>query len=353
MFNRTRLQLTLWYLAIIMVVSFCFSTTIYQMVSQEVERFAYAQRLRIERAQQLDQQGIWIPSSPVPPPMSSFDTDLVWESKQRIIILLLFVNGIVLFASGGLGYFLAGKTLEPIQDMVDEQSRFISDASHELRTPLTALKTAMEVALRDTNFSTKDARQLIEENITDVNKLQLLSDQLLQLSHYQMPQAQLEKQSLEMQRVLEQAVNKMKILAQEKHIAIDFRAKSAFVNGNYQSLTDLIVILLDNAIKYSPSQSTIAVYNENSDTKAILYVKDQGIGISEKDIPHIFDRFFRADAARNKNQAGGYGLGLSIAKKIVRLHKGSIKVVTELGKGSLFIIRLPLLKDEKSMRSSA
>jgi len=352
MFNRTRIQLTLWYLAIIMVVSFCFSATIYEMVSGEVERFAYAQRLRLERTQQLERQGLWI-SSPVPPPMSTFDTDLVIESKQRIVVLLLFVNGIVLFASGGLGYFLAGKTLEPIQDMVDEQSRFISDASHELRTPLTALKTAMEVALRDTNFSTKDARQLIEDNITDVNKLQLLSDQLLQLSQYQIPQKQLEKQPIDIQKVLEQAVHRIQILAREKNITIDFRAKSAIVNGDFQSLHDLIVILLDNAIKYSPVQSTITIYNENSDTKAILYVKDQGIGISDKDIPHIFDRFFRADAARNKNQTGGYGLGLSIAKKIVRLHKGSIKVVSELSKGSVFIIRLPLIKDEKNLSSSA
>ena len=82
-------------------------------------------------------------------------------------------------------------------------------------------------------------------------------------------------------------------------------------------------------------------------------MKDQGIGISDKDIPHIFDRFFRADAARNKNQTGGYGLGLSIAKKIVRLHKGSIKVVSELSKGSVFIIRLPLIKAEKPLPSTA
>src|SRR3990167_5772072 len=173
MFSKARFKLTVWYLLIIMLISTGFSGVIYKVLTAELDRFSHMQRLRIESRVRSIQPRIFV------------DPDLAEETKQRLIVFLLIINSGILFVSGILAYFLAGKTLRPIKEMVDEQNRFISDASHELRTPLTSIKTAMEVSLRDKNLTLKDSKKLIGESIDEVNKLQLLSDELLQLAQYQ------------------------------------------------------------------------------------------------------------------------------------------------------------------------
>ena len=107
-------------------------------------------------------------------------------------------------------------------------------------------------------------------------------------------------------------------------------------------MTDLLVIILDNAIKYSNEKKSIFITSKKIDKKIFVFVKDQGIGISKKDLPYIFDRFYRADSARAKKDSGGYGLGLSIAKKIIEVHQGEIKMESKLGKGTTVIISLPV-----------
>jgi len=113
------------------------------------------------------------------------------------------------------------------------------------------------------------------------------------------------------------------------------------VNGNATLLTQLFTILLDNAVKYSPEGGEIELKATSSAKDISLTIIDQGVGISNEDLHHIFDRFYRADTSRTKNQTDGYGLGLSIAEKIVTIHGGKIKAVSEVGKGSIFTIFLP------------
>src|SRR5574340_425624 len=144
MFRSARLKLTAWYLLIIMLVSMFFSIVIYRVLTAELDRFAQLQQTRIERSFENTQ---FMPSIPM------IDLELVAEFKKRIILSLLFINCSILLFSGWFGFILAGKTLQPIQDMVEDQKRFISDASHELRTPITALKTMLEVGLRDKKMS--------------------------------------------------------------------------------------------------------------------------------------------------------------------------------------------------------
>lgn len=332
MFHSARLKLTAWYLLIIMVISLSFSTVIYHMFSVEVERFSRIQRLRIERG--LDNL--------TPPPRIVFDETFVNEEQERVIVFLALVNLGVLVLSGGLGYFLAGRTLLPIADMVDEQHRFISDASHELRTPLTALKSSLEVNLRDPKLTLTDAKKLMKESVTDVNKLQSLSDALLQLAQYQTPTTVVKFTRIQLATVIQTAIHRIEGLAKQKHISIRNDTSPITMEANEYGLTDLLIILLDNAIKYSAHNSSVTVNAKRIDDTVAINIIDHGVGISSGDIPHIFDRFYRADAARSKETADGYGLGLSIAKKIVKQHNGTINVASTLKKGTTFTICLPL-----------
>lgn len=333
MFQSARLKLTAWYLLILMFISICFSAVIYNVWITEVERFAAIQRTRIERRLYGTRINMnW--AVPI--------DDLVAETKSRIFLFLASVNGAILIVAGGLGYVLAGRTMQPIQQMVDEQNRFISDASHELKTPLTSLKTAIEVSLRDTDLTLPQAKQLMKESIDEVDKLQMLSEGLLQLAQYQLPAAKTSFEKIQVSAVIAQATRTVQSLASKKEISIVVEQTPLTLDGNAFGLIDLFVIILDNAIKYSPEKTTIHLSVKKQTGMAVIQIQDQGIGIAKKDIPHIFDRFYRADDARVKAGQGGYGLGLSIAKKIVDTHQGTIAVKSAPHKGTLFIVQLPL-----------
>jgi signal transduction histidine kinase len=281
-------------------------------------------------------------NQPMVPPVL-FDQEIIGEIKRRIIFGLIVINGIILVTAGGLGYFLAGKTLKPIADMVDEQNRFISDASHELRTPLTSLKTAMEVELRDKKIDLPSTKKLMRDNLVEINKLQSLSEGLLQLAQYKSGDNNLKFEKLSVKKIVTEAINSILLIAREKKIKIINNTKDYKIKGNKYSLIDLFVIILDNAIKYSGEEKTVIVDSEKEDGTVKILIKDLGIGIGEKDLPHVFDRFYRTEKARERKGAGGYGLGLAIAKKIVEAHHGEIKIESKLNKGTTIIIILPSL----------
>ncbi|HEX8923152.1 MAG TPA: HAMP domain-containing sensor histidine kinase [Patescibacteria group bacterium] len=334
MFNRARLKLTAWYLLIILLISVCFSFVIYQELSNEVDRLARASRLRAQRSFEIN---------PFIPPPPVIDDDVLLEVKHHLILNLLAINGGIIVLSGALGYFLAGRTLRPIQQMLDDQNQFISDASHELRTPLTSLKTALEVNLRDKNLTLNDAKTLIEENIDDVNKLQSLSDSLLKLAQFQKPTQVLNLSDCDLKAIIAKAVKRIEPMAHAKSISLKTSLPPhLFLIADADNLVDLFVILLDNAVKYSPKGKVVLITSTQSDKSVTINVTDQGIGIEPDALPHIFDRFYRSDSARGRSGSGGYGLGLSIAQKIISRHHGSVFVKSQPGQGTTFSVTLPL-----------
>lgn len=334
MFKSARLKLTAWYLIIIMLISGAYSLGIYRVHSLELERFSHDQHMRIERRLR---EGRFTPEMQNRMRHQLFmGNELIDEARRRLAVELLFINGVILLVAGGIGYFLAGKTLRPIKNMVDEQHRFISDASHELRTPLTALKTSMEVHLRDKKLTLPEAKKLIEESIIDVDRLQALSDGLLQLATYEKANNHSVFESLSLLELVNEAVRKINPLAKQKHITIENKVKEGNINGNKCSLINLFVILLENAVKYSPEKSQIEIASQNINKQTSITVKDHGSGIDKKDVPHIFDRFYRADKSRTSQSTPGYGLGLSIAKKIMDEHNGIIEVKSKVGEGTTF-----------------
>lgn len=330
MFKKARLKLTGWYLLIIMSVSILFSLIVYQESTLELGRGLRMQALRFNSRERVME----ITSTNQPP--HPFDISVLEEAQKRIAMQLLFINLGILILSGLSAYFLAGKTLKPIEKVLDEQKRFISDASHELRTPLTALKSEIEVALRDKKLNLKEAQKLLQSNLEEVDKMQSLSNYLLTLSRYQNTQLKLDHEIVKTSEAIQQALINTKKIASIKNIKIFSKGKDVELETNYVSLVELLTILLDNAIKYSRKEGSIIISTKSDKRKVYISVSDEGIGIKASDLPYIFNRFYRADISRNKTQVEGYGLGLSIAKSIADMLKGKITVESRPNKGSTF-----------------
>jgi signal transduction histidine kinase len=319
MFNNARIKLTAWYLLIIMFISTSFSFVIYHGMMNEVRRFSRIQRIRMER----------------------IDENIFDEIRQRILIELGIINIFIFITSGGLGYFLAEKTLRPIQEMVEEQNRFISDASHEIRTPLTSLKSSFEVNLRDKNLNLDQAKKVIKESINDVDKLQQLTDSLLNLTQYQKSNKQY-FQPVQIKKIIDQSIQKLKNQINNKQIKVIVKINDQKVNGVELDLVNAFANIIDNAVKYSSNGTIIKIQSRIINSQLNVEIKDQGIGIDKKDIPLIFDRFYRVDQSRSKTKIIGYGLGLSIVKNIIENHHGKIIVNSRLKKGTTFIVTLPI-----------
>jgi two-component system, OmpR family, sensor histidine kinase CiaH len=311
-----------------MTISVLFSSLVYRGVTVEIERGVHLQALRM------------VPLDDFLPP--NFQDQIIDEARSRIIEELFVLNFAILITSGCAGYFLAGKTLKPISEMVEEQKQFIADASHEIRTPLTSIKTEIEVAMRDKKLDLTEAKEILQSNLEEIDKLKMLSDYLLNINKYQNLKDNLNFEVIDLGLEVSNSINSVKSLAKAKKIEIVSDLVEIKIRGNRQSIFELSTILLDNAIKYSSQSEKIQVRVYGDKHHAIFLVEDHGVGIKNSDISHVFDRFFRADSSRTKNQISGFGLGLSIAKSIVDLHRGRITVNSELGKGTKFIVTLPM-----------
>ncbi len=306
-----------------MLVSMSFSVIIYRVLTAEFTRLQRVEKIRIQRG---------IPNLPI-----FIDNEVIIETKNRIALNLFSINLVIFGASAVAGYFLAGRTLKPISDMMDEQNRFISDASHELRTPLTALKSEIEVNLRSNNLTLVKSKKLLQSNLEEVNNLQALSDNLIKLTGNN----NLSIEHINLAGVIKDATRRVSVAAKMKHIKITSEISNISLNGNALLLTELFIILLDNAVKYSAGGKSIHITAKKDDGHVSIRITDHGYGIHREDIPHIFDRFWRADKSRTKSDVSGYGLGLAIAKQIVERHDGSIDVESIPGKGTTFTISLP------------
>ncbi|MFI5265575.1 MAG: sensor histidine kinase [Candidatus Levyibacteriota bacterium] len=327
-FENARLKLTAWYCLFIMFISVLFSVVIFTEANRELTHFERIQRTRVEYE-------LSNPQTQRPPTLNPQE---ISDARMRLLFTLILVDAGILVFSGFAGYFLAGRTLKPIKKNMEEQYRFVTDASHELRTPLTSLRSEIEVGLRSKNLAAEEARLLLESNLEEVIALQALSNNLLELSQNGNRIDASLMRPVPLERVIAQAIKKVDSLAHAKQIKIENKIKNATVKGIEDRLVELFVILLDNAIKYSPKKKTVTVSSKIANGKVEISVIDRGIGISGKDILHIFDRFYRAESS--KFASHGYGLGLSIAKKITESHNGTITVTSEPDKNTTFTVSL-------------
>lgn len=326
-FHSARVRLTIIYTAILTLVLTIFSVIIYTLAMEEVYRSVQEVRVRLR-----DEYGIFMR----PERVIVIDTEALNIARKNIIARLLFANIIVLSVASGASYSLAGKTLKPIQQITKQQQQFLTDASHELRTPLTVMKSTTEVNLRDKHLTLENARSALSDNLEEINRLQRLTTNLLTLSLNE-DGGGLEIEPLSLDNVVEKALQLIDHAAKEKNILFDINLTSAQVLADEDSLVEVLIILLDNAVKYSPEQSNITIASYTKGNSVAISIRDQGIGIASEVAEHIFDRFYRAENSRTTK---GFGLGLAIARKLIEMQNGTISVHSQAGKGSTFTITL-------------
>ena len=333
MFTKARIKLTSQYVTIIMLVSFSFSVFLYRSISSDFQR-----RLNVieTRLSQRTPQG-WRIQGPV---HEYFLQDLD-DARAGLLLMLIYANGMILLLSFAAGYYLAGKTLTPIEKTMNKQKRFIADAGHELKTPLTALQTSIEVAMRDKKLSLQEAKKVLREGLDDVNGLNKLANDLIRMSLYQAGNS-ITREEVSTKNIVADVRKKINPIAKKCGVKVKYEVNGLNINANRESLEKLLTILLDNAVKYTPKKGRVTLAIKKRNRNLIIKVEDSGVGIAKKDIRRIFERLYRVDSSRSKDKVEGYGLGLSMAKQIVELHKGTINVKSKLGKGSIFTVKLPL-----------
>jgi two-component system sensor histidine kinase CiaH len=262
------------------------------------------------------------------------------ELLDRLLLIIIIGCGIGILCAVGSGYFLAGRALIPIKNAWQKQQQFVSDASHELRTPLAVIQAKTELLFRSPSASIKDKIIDVSTISNESRRLSKLVTNLLTLARSDSDQIELKKASFRVDQLLVEIMQQYEeiVAYQEKSLVLNAADPVSFL-GDRERIHQLIVILLDNAIKFTSEGGEIRLSCSQSHTSIILQVEDSGIGISEKDIPRIFDRFYQGDKSRTG--AEGTGLGLSIAKWIIDKHHGKAKVTSSLGKGTLFEITFP------------
>ena len=231
--------------------------------------------------------------------------------------------------------------LERLEAAFNRITQFTADASHELRTPLALMRTATEVSLR-TSKTISEYRETQAELLEELEKTSDLVEKLMLLARADAGGEALQRSRVNLVDCLRDACNEGRILAEAKQITFreDLTSPVAAVNGDSHALHRLFLILIDNAVKYTPCGGSIAVCLSTGGRFVEVEVRDTGIGISPEDLPHIFERFYRADKARSR-EFGGVGLGLSIAQWVAEAHSGSLEAQCAPGKGSVFKVHLP------------
>ena len=256
---------------------------------------------------------------------------------QIIVSCIVIIGVLSIFAS----FILSKRTLVPLKESMTKQMEFVQNVSHELRTPLTIIQAKQELLLQEPNSKIIDKSEDIALTLNETKRLSKLVKDLLVLSRADNQKIVLQKEHVNIDEYIKEIISPYVEVAEieEKNITLNLNYNmdiSVDTNKIYQ----VMIILLDNAIKYTEKDDKIEINTYAKDNKCIIEVKDTGIGVSDEGLKRIFERFYREDRARNR-ETGGTGLGLSIANMIVKAHNGTIKASHNEPKGTVFTIRLP------------
>ena len=231
--------------------------------------------------------------------------------------------------------------IQRLHDSFAQVRQFSADASHELRTPLTVMRGEIELALRG-RLKPQEYRTVLESSLEEIVRMTSITDNLLLLAKAEQGTLDVHFSEVDLQNLVNELFEDSEVLAEQKHIAVRLQENAPItIVGDRDRLRQLFLNLVDNAIKYTPEGGSVTLTARRQNGTALFQVHDTGIGIPAEETDKIFNRFYREDKARSREQ-GGTGLGLSIAKWIAELHRGTITVSSEVNKGSTFTVTLPL-----------
>lgn len=239
------------------------------------------------------------------------------------------------------------KMMDELEASITRQKRFVEDASHELRTPLAIIHGHLSLVNRWGKKDEKVLEDSLNTCINETNRMIILTNELLQLSKLEKGNEEIiQFEPTKVVDVLNEIINNYRLLHEDMIIEFDqINEKIDAANITREHLMQILIILFDNAVKYSKEQTKINITVNQIEDKIRIHVKDNGIGIHQEDLKHIFDRFYRADKARSRAN-GGNGLGLSIAKNLIDDYDGNLEITSEYGEGTTAIIRLAVYRDE-------
>ncbi|AKP66803.1 sensor histidine kinase [Companilactobacillus ginsenosidimutans] len=263
-------------------------------------------------------------------------------SLQNFERILIISFGAFWIISLILSYLLTRLTMRPIIKSWKQQSEFVNDAAHELRTPLAIIQGKMEYLLTKPNNTILDEAESISVSLDEVNRLNSLTNSLLELARADSATNKVDFKITKPEFFMSDPIKPFTeiIESQGKHFEIDVN-KDVNLKVDRDKIKQLLIILLDNATKYTPKNGTIKISDRADGNKYYITVSDTGVGISDADKPKIFGRFYRVDKSRTK-ATGGHGLGLSIAQQIVHTHHGKIYIEDNKPQGSKFVVELPI-----------
>ena len=266
----------------------------------------------------------------------------IGDTLDHLKRLLAIASAVAMVLGALVALLMANKSLGPIRAAFQKQRDFVADASHELRTPLTLIRTNAEAWLRrsDGGSGAVYARNVVDET----DQLSAIVRDLTTLALSDARQLRIDRKPVEVSSTLRGLIEQFQPVAEQRGVTIQPDLDGGVtVQADPSRLRQLFLILLDNAVRYSPDGGAVTVGVARHNGRVAVTVVDRGIGISSKDLPHIFERFYRADKARSR-ESGGTGLGLAIAKWIAEVHKGDIEVRSAPGTGTTVTVTFPGLK---------
>jgi signal transduction histidine kinase len=267
------------------------------------------------------------------------------EYMNSLHLMLIFGIPLLMLLISGVSWWLSGLAMQPIYRSYQQIQQFTADAAHELRTPLSVARIAVDNAI-DLEIIESETRNNLEIVRRQVRHLSRLAEDLLWLSRLEAKQLPAQFQPCCLNDLVSDLEEELAPLALAASIDLQLEIlvdRQIYINGDSDKLYRSIANLIQNAIQYTPPAGVVTIRLESSDRTAIITIQDNGIGIAPKDLPHIFDRFYRIQSDRSRS-TGGTGLGLAIARAIIQTHHGNIQVHSQPTLGSTFTVRLPLLQ---------
>ena len=306
----------------------------------EVRVFSKTNERGVNTRVMMTSQTVFSPPLPSQTVYVGKDVTAMYNGMDKATSALAALGGIALIVAAAIGYVLSGGAMKPVREAYERQRQFAADASHELRTPLAVVLASADLLRSDTSITSPFLKQVIEDVRDEVKKMTKLVSDLLTVARTDGRANQLKPVRMDLVAAAQQTVRIMRPFAEKKDIVIEeIFPKYVEIYADEQKIRQLILILVDNAVKYTPDQGCVSLRVLPEDKGYVQFsVSDSGIGIAPEDQERVFDRFYRVDKARSRRM-GGNGLGLAIAQEIAAAHDGTISVESELGKGTTFHVR--------------